>query len=118
ALLIKLEHRESRACIEAERAFLQALGGDCHTPLGGHARFEHEGTRLRFDGVVASPSDERIVRTGVERYLEAQGEALNEAARALGVEAANAVLAQGARELIADATKAADAGRDPRARPH
>ncbi len=38
ALLAKIDHAESRACVEAERAFLSALGGDCHTPLAGHSR--------------------------------------------------------------------------------
>jgi hydroxymethylbilane synthase len=118
ALLARLEHAPSRACVEAERAFLQTLGGDCHTPLGGHARFEDGGSRLKFDGVVASMTDERMVRAGAERYLQAEGAALIEQARALGVEAARLLLEQGARELISEAALQAEARRDPRARPH
>jgi hydroxymethylbilane synthase len=118
ALLARLEHPQSRACVEAERAFLSTLGGDCHTPLGGHARFEDGGSRLRFDGVVASVSDERMVRTGVERYLQAEGSALIEAARALGIEAARTLLDQGARDLIREATAKTDPSRDPRSKPH
>lgn len=117
-LLARLEHVESRACIEAERAFLSTLGGDCHTPLGGYARFEHGGSRLRFDGVVASITDERMIRTGVERYLQAEGTALIEAARALGIEAANSLLAQGASDLIREAAQRTETRRDPRSKPH
>jgi hydroxymethylbilane synthase len=118
ALLARFEHMPSRACVEAERAFLRTLGGDCHTPLGGYARFDDSGSRLKFDGMVASVSDERMVRTGTERYLQAEGAALLEAARALGEEAAQSLLAQGARELIAEAAQRVEARRDPRARPH
>jgi hydroxymethylbilane synthase len=118
ALLARLEHARSRACVEAERAFLRALGGDCHTPLGGHARFDDDGSRLRFDGVVASVTDERIVRAGLERYLQVERNDLVVHARELGEEAARALLAQGARELIAEAAARAEARRDPRAKPH
>jgi hydroxymethylbilane synthase len=116
-LLARLEHEPSRVCVEAERAFLHALGGDCHTPLAGHARYENN--RLRFDGLVGAADDARMVRAGTERYTDAQGPALIEVARALGQEAARALLAQGAAELIEDAAKRAAADRqDPRARPH
>jgi hydroxymethylbilane synthase len=119
ALLARLEHAPSRVCIEAERAFLHALGGDCHTPLAGHARIEHEGSRLCFDGVVGAAADERMVRAGAERYIGG-GDDLVAVARVLGHEVAQSLLSQGARELIADAARRAAAARstDPRARPH
>jgi hydroxymethylbilane synthase len=116
-LLARFEHAQTRACVEAERAFLKALGGDCHTPLAGHARFEDGGSRLRFDGWVGALDDARMVRAGAERYTDAQGKQLNAEARALGDEAAQALLAQGADDLIAEAKAAADARRDPRNRP-
>ena len=74
-LLARLQHAATRACIEAERAFLQTLGGDCHTPLAGHARFEGDASRLRFDGWVGALNDARMVRAGAERYTDAQGAA-------------------------------------------
>jgi len=119
-LLSQLEHEPSRACVEAERAFLHELGGDCNTPLAGHARLEQDGTRLCFDGVVGAAGDDRMVRTGAERYVEARGEALFELARELGRESARSLLAQGAAELIREATQSTAAGpkADPRARPH
>jgi hydroxymethylbilane synthase len=117
-LLAGLEHRPSRACVEAERAFLKALGGDCHTPLGGHARFDDSQSRIRFDGVVGSIEGERMVRAGAERYIEALGPNLLDEARVIGEEVARNLLAQGARELIEEAAQQAAARRDPRARPH
>ncbi len=118
ALLARLEHEPSRVCVEAERAFLATLGGDCHTPLGAHARFEDGGSRLRFDCVVASVGDERMVRAGIERYLQAEGAELLAQARALGEEAGRLLLDQGAGDLIREATERAEARHDPRARPH
>jgi hydroxymethylbilane synthase len=117
SLLARFEHAPSRVCIEAERAFLKTLGGDCHTPLAGHARFEDKGARLRFDGLVASVSDERMVRAGSERYIDSQGAQRVADARALGTEAAQSLLDQGAAELIREAAAQADARRDPRTRP-
>ena len=37
ALLAAIDHRATRIAVEAERAFLAALGADCHLPVGAHA---------------------------------------------------------------------------------
>jgi hydroxymethylbilane synthase len=121
ALLARVEHAPSRVCVEAERAFLHTLGGDCHTPLAGHARIEHDGSRLCFDGVVGAAADDRMVRAGAERYVTGVAEQdLVEVARELGREVARSLQAQGAAELIHDAAMRAAAARrtDPRTRPH
>jgi hydroxymethylbilane synthase len=118
ALLARFEHLPTRACIEAERAFLHSLGGDCHTPLAGHARIEDNGSRLFFDGLVASISDHRIVRAGTERYIEARGAELIELARGVGRETAERLLKQGALELIRNAATTQAQRRDPRIRPN
>jgi hydroxymethylbilane synthase len=118
ALLARFEHLPTRACIEAERAFLHSLGGDCHTPLAGHARIEDNGSRLFFDGLVASISDHRIVRAGTERYIEARGADLIELARGVGRETAERLLKQGALELIQNAATTQAQRRDPRIRPN
>lgn len=99
-LLGRIEHAPSRAATEAERAFLHALGGDCRTPLAGHARFHAGLTRLAFDGWVGSPVDERQVRAGAERYVDPVADDLWEVARSLGREVADTLLARGARELL------------------
>lgn len=36
-LLANIDHSPTRICLEAERGFLQALGGDCNLPAGAHA---------------------------------------------------------------------------------
>lgn len=40
ALLAPLTHLATRQAMQAERAFLHALGGDCNLPAGGYARVE------------------------------------------------------------------------------
>jgi len=112
ALLVKLEHAQTRACVDAERVFLAALGGDCHTPLGGHATFEAESQRLRFEGLVASPDGKQMIRSASERYVPA-GDALREHALTLGRETADRLLAQGAAAILSESVK----GRDPRIKP-
>ncbi len=37
-LLRRLDDTRSRSEAVAERAFLERLGADCHTPVAGHAR--------------------------------------------------------------------------------
>lgn len=111
SLLAGLEHAPSRLCIEAERAFLTALGGDCHTPLAGHAEFPEPGM-MRFDGLVGAVHDERIVQAGSQCY--AQHTTL-EQARQLGREVAESLLSEGAAALIEEARNDAEAAAtDPR----
>jgi hydroxymethylbilane synthase len=96
----RIEHAPSRARNEAERAFLHALGGDCHTPLAAHARFDDELTRLSLDAWVGSTTGEQHVRGGAERYLE-RGDDVVELARALGAELGRMLLDEGAGALLA-----------------
>lgn len=49
-----------RAAVEAERGFLQHLGGGCSAPIAAYARLEKG--RLRMTGLVASPEGGRVVR--------------------------------------------------------
>ncbi len=60
SLLQALEHPPTRMCVEAERAFLSALGGGCQVPLGAYAQLQNG--RAEFSAFVASPVDSRIVR--------------------------------------------------------
>jgi hydroxymethylbilane synthase len=111
ALLKPLEHTVSRACVDAERAFLKTLGGDCHTPLGGHASFEAQTSRLRFEGLVASPDGKRMVRSAAERYVPSDTSGLAALALTLGREVADRLLEQGAAQILSES---ATAQRDPR----
>lgn len=58
--LTAIDEPEVRAAVEAERAFLQYLGGGCSAPIAAYARVEKG--RLCMTGVVASPDGRRVVR--------------------------------------------------------
>lgn len=90
ALCAALDDPGTRNCVGAERAMNRALHGSCHVPVAAFARAE--GGVLWLQGLVGSAADGRSVR--------AQATGTVEAAEALGVEVANALLAQGARALI------------------
>lgn len=61
--LAAIDHRPSRRVVEAERAFLEALGGDCDLPAGAHATLPDgaEGS-VEVEGVLASPAGHALVR--------------------------------------------------------
>ncbi len=52
ALLARLRDEDSARCVAAERGVLAAVGGDCRTPLGAHAR--RAGTDLDLRAFVAA----------------------------------------------------------------
>ena len=88
ALCAALDDAATRECVEAERAMNRALHGSCHVPVAAFAR--REGTQLNLQGLVGSAHDGRLVRAAGE----------NADPEALGLEVAERLLAQGARELI------------------
>lgn len=59
-----LDHAESRACVDAERAFLQALGGGCRVPIAAYAACH--GDTVELDGAVIAPDGAHQVR-GMKR---------------------------------------------------
>jgi hydroxymethylbilane synthase len=86
----RLEHRESRIAVTAERAVLRALGGGCQVPIGAYATVDADVVRLR--AIIVSPDGTEIIRK------QASGP-VSEAAtigRALGEE----LLAQGGRQIL------------------
>jgi hydroxymethylbilane synthase len=107
AELVKaLDHADTRLAVEAERAYLGTLEGGCQLPIAGHAQLSHGGTRVRFDALVGSPDGTRIVQGGTDRPVEGRSfEEKLAAARGLGREVAERMIADGARELI-DAARA------------
>lgn len=64
AWLARIEHRPSRRCVDAERAFLAELGGDCSLPAGAHAVLD--GDHLHLRAFLATP-DGRTVHHADER---------------------------------------------------
>ena len=89
-LCAALDDAATRTCVAAERAMNRALDGSCHVPVAGLAALQ--GERLLLQGLVGATADGRCIRA------QAEGPATDP--QALGVEVAQALLAQGARALI------------------
>lgn len=83
-----LHHAESAWAVEAERAFLEGLGGGCNVPLGAFA--EAQGTQLWLRAVVAREDGSALLR----------GERRGSRGRDLGAALADEMLARGASELL------------------
>ena len=91
ALLAGLDDADTRCRVGAERAMNRALDGSCHVPVAAFATLE--GDRLHLRGLVGSARDGECVRA------EAEGPRAD--AEALGRQVAEALLARGARALMA-----------------
>ena len=59
--LLAIEHEPSRRAVDAERAFLAELGGDCSLPAGAHAT-DASGGGLELTGLLASIDGEILIR--------------------------------------------------------
>jgi hydroxymethylbilane synthase len=59
-LVERIEHAATRSCVDAERGFLVALGGDCSLPAACHAT--HAGEGLKVEAVIASPDGTKLLR--------------------------------------------------------
>ncbi|MCJ8170515.1 hydroxymethylbilane synthase [Atopomonas sediminilitoris] len=90
--LLAVLHDEPTALrVRAERALNTRLNGGCQVPIACYATLENEQLHLR--GLVGEPQGTRLLRA--EAYGPAQ------APEALGVQVAEALLAQGAGEILA-----------------
>jgi hydroxymethylbilane synthase len=63
ALLSGIEHAPSRVAVDAERAFLAELGGDCDLPAGAHATVVDDG--ITVEGLLASLDGHVVLRHAV-----------------------------------------------------
>ncbi|NHC62934.1 hydroxymethylbilane synthase [Paenalcaligenes suwonensis] len=90
ALLAPLACAESTARALAERTVSRLLGGSCQVPMAAYATIDNGQLHLR--ALVAEPDGSRIIRA------EATGK--SEDAVALGTEVANALLADGAKDIL------------------
>ncbi len=61
-LLGSIEHGPSRRRVDAERAYLAELGGDCDLPAGAHAVLLDSDRELRLDALLASPDGSTLWR--------------------------------------------------------
>ena len=83
--------RPSARAIAAERAFLARLEGDCNVPLAAFAEPAQDGG-LRLRGMVVSANGARVARA----------EAAGANPEQLGIDVAEAVLANGGDEILAE----------------
>jgi hydroxymethylbilane synthase len=90
ARAVALTDVETRTATLAERAFLEAIGGACTTPLAAYARAVPAG--LRLDAFVATPDGARTLRDGEIGSADAP--------EALGRRLAARLLAAGAADII------------------
>jgi hydroxymethylbilane synthase len=86
----RLEHRESRIAVTAERAVLRALGGGCQVPIGAYATVDAGALHLR--AIIVSPDGTEIIRK------EVRG-ACGDAA-AIGAQLGEELLADGGRQIL------------------
>jgi hydroxymethylbilane synthase len=87
-----LDHPATHAAVKAERAMLAALHGGCMAPIAAWGRMD--GEQFLLTGRVLDPA-------GTRRLEAAQAGTANEA-ESLGRSVADALLEQGAAELIAE----------------
>ena len=73
AALAALHHEESFVRLVAERAFAQALGGSCHSPIAAHATLA-DGGSLTLRGFVGAPDGGEVYRD-IERGAAGEAEA-------------------------------------------
>jgi hydroxymethylbilane synthase len=85
-----LDDPTTRAAVEAERAFLQALGGGCRVPIAAYAALD--GGTLKLEGAVIAPDGSRTLRGHAEGPMT---EPL-----ALGSRLAQQLISQGALDLL------------------
>jgi hydroxymethylbilane synthase len=89
-LIKPLIHEPSQTCVIAERAMNRRLEGGCQVPIAGYAVLE--GDQLFVRGLVGEPDGSHIIRE------EVRGPA--DQAEQLGVQLAEALLAQGAGKIL------------------
>jgi hydroxymethylbilane synthase len=87
--LKRINDPKTERAVCAERAFLHAVAGGCHLPVGAYA--EETDGHIRLIGMVAHPDGRKVLRGAVE------GEEPERAGRAL----AQQLLEKGAGELLA-----------------
>ncbi|HSN81302.1 MAG TPA: hydroxymethylbilane synthase [Polyangiales bacterium] len=100
-----IEDAIARIQITAERAMLQKLEGNCHSPIAGHASTLNG--RLKLEAMVASYDGDQMLSATSDTYLELSSADVLPRAHQLGEDVAEQLLSQGARALIRQAELAA-----------
>jgi hydroxymethylbilane synthase len=92
-----LTDRAALTALTAERSLVTALDATCHTPIGAHARIE--GSLVRLTAFVGLPDGSHWIRDQLDRDPSKPA--------ALGREIAERLVLAGARDLLAEAERAA-----------
>lgn len=85
-----LNDRDSSVAITAERAFLKKLEGGCQVPIAAYA--QRIGATLQIDGLVGTVDGKRLLKHRLEGPIED--------AESLGIQLAEVLLSQGAKEIL------------------
>ncbi|MCL1632897.1 hydroxymethylbilane synthase [Sporolactobacillus sp. CPB3-1] len=88
-LLLAIKHEPTSVATRAERAFLKRLNGSCQVPIAAFSRISEDGT-IDIDGLVASIDGKTVLRTHQS----------GDQPELLGIRAADALLAQGAGNIL------------------
>ncbi len=105
-VLKHFDHRITRTCVAAERAFLRAMGGNCTTPIAANARFE--GPMFVMDGAVFGLDGKQAFRRSVMQPCRTPAHLSSEGATAIGTRLAEELLQAGAGALVAMSANEAD----------
>ncbi|WP_312116182.1 hydroxymethylbilane synthase, partial [Brevibacillus reuszeri] len=89
ALLKRIDHEPTRRAVTAERSFLHKLQGGCQVPIGAYATVA-EDNLITLTGMVGSPDGKQLFKNT----------ATGNDPLALGIQVAEALLAQGAGEVL------------------
>jgi len=66
--LAALNHAETKSCVDCERAFLEALDGNCKTPIAGQAKIIDG--KIKFRGLIAMPDGSEKFETESEGEID------------------------------------------------
>ncbi len=88
SLLSKLDHEQTRKCVEAERAFMRTLEGGCQVPIAAYATIDQEDICLQA----------RIARPDGSQTINAQY--ISKDAEECGIHLANQMKSMGAQEIL------------------
>lgn len=89
-LLDKINHADTWHEVIAERSFLKALGGGCHTPIAAQAICQLD--QLNISGLVSNPDGQQMVHSQLSGNVND--------AELLGQKLANELLQKGAEALL------------------
>ncbi|HEV8716510.1 MAG TPA: hydroxymethylbilane synthase [Candidatus Binatia bacterium] len=101
--LVRLLHHEATAvAINAERSFLNRMGGSCRTPLAAKGLVLDD--RIHLAALVASPDGRRVIR--------GEHTGPSDMARQVGATLAEKLLAQGGKEILEELERGGYPSRD------